>query len=116
MKKMRLAAYVIGAGMWWAPTAPAMAVVAGKVDSLSGSVFVSRNGADGGSLTLRGKTRLRIHAYAYAETEKTASSSWLSLLEGAMCSVTGAGGGEHARPQQTPQGQETENSGARTPG
>jgi len=120
MKKMRLAAYVIGVGMWWALAAPAMAVVAGKVDSLSGSVFVSRNGAagqplttgasvnegdlistgadswvllemaDGGSLTLRGKTRLRIDAYVYAQTEKTASKSWLSLLEGAMRSVTGA--------------------------
>jgi hypothetical protein len=120
MKTMRLAAYVIGAGIWWVLAAPAMAAVAGKVDSLSGSVSVSRNGAvaqpltvgaavnqgdlvatapdawvllemvDGGSLTLRGKTRLRIDAYVYSETDKAGSKSWLSLLEGAMRSVTGA--------------------------
>src|SRR5579859_2700402 len=120
MKKMQLAAYVLGAGLGWGLAAQAMAVVAGKVDSLSGSVYVSRNGAagpllptgasvnegdllstgadswallemaDGGSLTLRGNTRLRIDAYVYAESEKTASKSWLSLLEGAMRSVTGA--------------------------
>ena len=120
MKKMPLAAYVLGAVLGWGLAAQAMAVVAGKVDSLSGSVFVSRSGAagqplttgasinegdlistgadswallemaDGGSLTLRGKTRLRIDAYVYAEADKTASKSWLSLLEGAMRSVTGA--------------------------
>lgn len=117
---MRLAAYVIGAGMSWALAAPAMAAVAGTVDSLSGAVSISRNGAaaqplavgaavnqgdlvataadawvllemaDGGSLTLRGKTRLRIDAYVYSETDKAGSKSWLSLLEGAMRSVTGA--------------------------
>jgi len=120
MKKMQLAAYVLGAGLGWGLAAQAMAVVAGKVDSLSGSVYVSRNGAagqllttgasvnegdllstgadswallemaDGGSLTLRGNTRLRIDAYVYAQSETTASKSWLSLLEGAMRSVTGA--------------------------
>jgi len=120
MKMMRLAAYVIAAGIPWALAAPAMAAVAGTVDSLSGSVSISRNGAaarpltagavvnqgdlvataqdawvllemvDGGSLTLRGKTRLRIDAYVYSETDKAGSKSWLSLLEGAMRSVTGA--------------------------
>ena len=119
MKKMRLAAYVIGAGMWWALAAPAMAGVAGTVDSLSGSVNVARNGAteplttgasvnegdqistgadswvllemvDGGSLTLRGKTRMRIDAYVASESDKSSSKSWLSLFEGAMRSVTGA--------------------------
>ncbi len=120
MKMRRLAVYVIGAGMSWALAAPAMAAVAGTVDSLSGSVSISRNGTaaqplaagaavnqgdlvataadawvllemvDGGSLTLRGKTRLRIDAYVYSQTDKTASKSWLSLLEGAMRSVTGA--------------------------
>jgi len=120
MQKMRLAAYVIGAGLWWALAAPAMAVVAGTVDSLSGSVNVARNGAaaqalttgasvnegdqistgadswvllemvDGASLTLRGKTRMRIDAYVTSEADKSSSKSWLSLLEGAMRSVTGA--------------------------
>jgi hypothetical protein len=47
MEMMRLAAYVIGAGMSWAPAAPAMAAVAGTVDSLFGSVSISRNGAIG---------------------------------------------------------------------
>jgi hypothetical protein len=120
MKMMRFAAYVIGAGMSWALAAPAMAAVAGTVDSLSGSVSISRNGAvaqplaagaavnqgdlvatatdawvllemvDGGSLTLRGKTRVRIDAYVYSQADKTTGKSWLSLLEGAMRSVTGA--------------------------
>ena len=119
MHKMRLAAYVLGAGMWWAPAAPAMAGVAGTVDSLSGSVSVARNGTaqplttgasvnegdqistgadswvllemvDGASLTLRGKTRMRIDAYVTSEADKSSSKSWLSLLEGAMRSVTGA--------------------------
>jgi hypothetical protein len=119
MHKMRLAAYVLGAGMWWAPAAPAMAGVAGIVDSLSGSVSVARNGTaqplttgasvnegdqistgadswvllemvDGASLTLRGKTRMRIDAYVTSEADKSSSKSWLSLLEGAMRSVTGA--------------------------
>ncbi len=119
MKMMRLAPYVIGAGMWCALAAPAMAAVAGTVDSLSGSVNVARNGTaqplttgasvnegdqistgadswvllemvDGASLTLRGKTRMRIDAYARSETDQTSSRSWLSLLEGAMRSVTGA--------------------------
>ena len=97
-----------------------MATVAGTVDSLSGSVSISRNGAtalplavvaavnqgdlvatgaeawvlfemaDGGSLTMRGKTRLRIDAYAYSENDRTGNKSWFSLLEGAMRSVTGA--------------------------
>jgi hypothetical protein len=119
MNKMRFAAYVLSAGMWWALATPAMAAVAGTVDSLSGSVNVARNGAaqplttgasvnegdqistgadswvllemvDGASLTLRGKTRMRIDAYVHSETDQTSSRSWLSLLEGAMRSVTGA--------------------------
>lgn len=94
--------------------------MAGTVDSLSGSVNVARSGGpaqplttgasvnegdqistgadswvllemvDGGSLTLRGKTRMRIDAYLYPENDKAGSKSWLSLLEGAMRSVTGA--------------------------
>ncbi|HKB83499.1 MAG TPA: FecR domain-containing protein [Burkholderiales bacterium] len=120
MRMMRLAAYVIGAGMSWALAAPALAAVAGTVDSLAGSVSITRSGTaaqplgagasvnegdqiataadawvllemvDGGSLTLRGKTRMRIDAYVYSETDKASGKSWLSLLEGAMRSVTGA--------------------------
>jgi hypothetical protein len=121
MKRMRLlAACVIGAGWLGTLAGPAIATVAGTVDSLSGSVSISRNGvavqpitsgtavnegdqistgadswvllemADGGSLTLRGRTRMRIDAYVYSETDKSAGKSWLSLLEGAMRSVTGA--------------------------
>jgi hypothetical protein len=100
--------------------APAMAATAGKIDSLSGAVNLSRNGvavgplaagtavnegdqistgadswvllemANGDSLTLRGKTRMRMDAYVYPETDNSASRSWLSPLEGAMRSVTGA--------------------------
>ncbi len=120
MKMMSLAAYVIGAAMAWLLAVPAVAATAGKIDALSGSVSISRNGvavqplttgtavnegdqistaadswvllemADGGSLTLRGKTRMRIDAYVYSETDKSAGKSWLSLIEGAMRSVTGA--------------------------
>ncbi len=97
-----------------------IAALAGSVDSLAGSVNVIRNGmpaqpltvgapvnegdqiatgadswvllemVDGGSLTLRGKTRIRIDAYVASESDKTASKSWLSLIEGALRSVTGA--------------------------
>lgn len=116
---MRIAALAIAAGISWAPLT-GMAGVAGTVDSLAGSVNVTRSGApvrplttgasvnegdqistgadswvllemvDGGSLTLRGKTRMRIDAYVYPEKDKAGSKSWLSLLEGAMRSVTGA--------------------------
>ncbi|HEX7952859.1 MAG TPA: FecR domain-containing protein, partial [Burkholderiales bacterium] len=116
----RRLAWIFGAGMICLQPALAAAATAGRIDSLSGSVNVSRNGvavqplatgtavnegdqistgpdswvllemADGGSLTLRGKTRMRIDAYVYSETDKSASKSWLSLLEGAMRSVTGA--------------------------
>lgn len=119
MNGMRLAALAIAAGLSCAP-APGIAGVAGTVDSLSGSVNVARNGApvqplttgasvnegdqiatgadswvllemvDGASLTLRAKTRMRIDAYVHSEADKTSSKSWLSLLEGAMRSVTGA--------------------------
>lgn len=119
MKRMRLAAFAIATGISWMPMT-GMAGVAGTVDSLAGSVNVTRNGApvqalatgasvnegdqistgadswvllemvDGGSLTLRGKTRMRIDAYVYPENNKAGSKSWLSLLEGAMRSVTGA--------------------------
>ena len=119
MTRMRLAAFAIAAGISWAPLT-GMAGVAGTVDSLSGSVNVARSGGpaqplttgasvnegdqistgadswvllemvDGGSLTLRGKTRMRIDAYVYPENDKAGSKSWLSLLAGAMRSVTGA--------------------------
>jgi hypothetical protein len=119
MKWMQLAAYAIAAAITCTST-PGHAVVAGTVDSLSGSVNVARNGAaaqtlttgasvnegdqistgsdswvllemvDGASLTLRGKTRMRIDAYVTSEADKSSSKSWLSLLEGAMRSVTGA--------------------------
>jgi hypothetical protein len=101
---------------------PAMASAAGAgtVDSLGGTVSVTRTAApvqpltvgasvnegdqistsadswvllemvDGGSLTLRGKTRMRIDAYVYPENNKTAAKSWISLIEGALRSVTGA--------------------------
>lgn len=98
----------------------ASAGIAGTVDSLGGTVNVTRNAApvqpltvgapvnegdqistsadswvllemvDGGSLTLRGKTRMRIDAYVYPEDNKTAAKSWISLIEGALRSVTGA--------------------------
>jgi hypothetical protein len=98
----------------------ASAGVAGTVDSLGGTVSVTRTAApvqpltvgasvnegdqistsadswvllemvDGGSLTLRGKTRMRIDAYVYPENNKTAAKSWISLIEGALRSVTGA--------------------------
>ena len=101
-------------------SATASAGVAGTVDSLGGTVNVTRNAApvqpltvgasvnegdqistnadswvllemvDGGSLTLRGKTRMRIDAYVYPENNKTAAKSWISLIEGALRSVTGA--------------------------
>jgi FecR protein len=117
--RMRLAVFAIAAGIAGVPVT-AVADVAGTVDSLAGSVSVIRSGApvqslttgasvnegdqistgadswvllemaDGGSLTLRGKTRMRIDAYVYADNNKTGSKSWLSLLEGAMRSVTGA--------------------------
>ncbi len=100
--------------------AMASAAVAGTVDSLGGTVSVTRTAApvqpltvgasvnegdqistsadswvllemvDGGSLTLRGKTRMRIDAYVYPENNKTAAKSWISLIEGALRSVTGA--------------------------
>jgi hypothetical protein len=100
--------------------ATASAAVAGTVDSLGGTVSVMRTAApvqtltvgasvnegdqistsadswvllemvDGGSLTLRGKTRMRIDAYVYPENNKTAAKSWISLIEGALRSVTGA--------------------------
>jgi hypothetical protein len=119
MKWMQLAAYAIATAITCA-SSQGHAAVAGTVDSLSGSVNVARNGAaaqplttgasvnegdqistgsdswvllemvDGASLTLRGKTRMRIDAYVHSETDQTASKSWLSLLEGAMRSVTGA--------------------------
>jgi hypothetical protein len=117
--RIRLAVFAIAAGIAWVPTT-GLAGVAGTVDSLAGLVNVTRNGApmqplaagasvnegdqistgadswvllemvDGGSLTLRGKTRIRIDAYVYPENNKAESKSWLSLIEGAMRSVTGA--------------------------
>ena len=100
--------------------ATASAAVAGTVDALGGTVSVMRSAAsaqpltvgapvnegdqistnadswvllemvDGGSITLRGKTRMRIDAYVYPENNKTVAKSWISLIEGALRSVTGA--------------------------
>lgn len=112
-------AIALAASLWFAPIC-ALAGVAGTVDSLGGTVSLMRNAApvqtltvgasvnegdqistnadswvllemvDGGSLTLRGKTRMRIDAYVYPENNKTAAKSWISLIEGALRSVTGA--------------------------
>jgi len=94
--------------------------VAGKVDSLSGAVSVSRADrsptqlkagdaisegdtltvgrdgwallemSDGASITLRPDTRLRIDAYRNPEADPSAARAWLSLLTGALRAVTGA--------------------------
>lgn len=119
MHKRTVAAHV-AAWVLSCASMPGIAGVAGTVDSLGGTVSVARAGspvqtlttgatvnegdqistasdswvllemADGGSLTLRGKTRMRIDAYSYPENDKSGGKSWLSLIEGAMRSVTGA--------------------------
>jgi hypothetical protein len=98
----------------------ALAAFAGSVDSLSGTVTVSRSGAppqrlgpgasvvegdrlktgadswvllemvDGAALTLRPDTELKIDAYSWSETRATSGTSWVTLVQGALRSITGA--------------------------
>ncbi len=97
----------------------ALAAPAGSVDTVSGAVTIIRDGTerpvaagleiiegdrlktgedswvlmemvDGATLTLRPSTELSIDAYTWSESDTSNSKSWMSLIKGALRSITGA--------------------------
>lgn len=100
--------------------------VAGRVDSVSGSVMVGKGAQarilrasdqiiegdllttdkdswallemiDGATLTVRPQTQLRIDSYVYSESQASGNKSFLSLFQGAFRAVTGAIGAVNPR-------------------